>query len=475
MNQFNKKGMTLIEVILSITLLGIIAISILPMSMYSVKYAKWDSIKLNALNLANSQIEWLKSYDYEKLGLNKPGYDPKGEIEEDKYMNEHEIVEIEGVEYRLYTNIYWVGRKSTTGEPVPDALKGIDVIVEAKDLYSGKTKRYSVLETMVTREGEREPKEPGQLTVYTFFRDANTPVDGVKVQLDNGKIAYSNMEGEAFFANLSAKEYTVKPISWRGKGEDIIAKPKDVNNSKSQWIYEETVEVKDWGKSGEEIIYPEITFYIDFPGYIKFPENSNYPNFEISIVPKIDPPEGMSSDDYLKIATTIEELKNLKFWRLWEYEYEIWHDEGDNKDTYFLVDEYGTIWDGKFKLSDIYKPTYEKLELGFGLIEEGAFKWEEGKITEINIYFTSSIIDIESMEFSINDQEEIIIAEKGDDGNILTQEGKKVTITFTNPIEIESDELTFEIVKINENPNMRLVKNEEGKCTAILTLENNED
>ena len=123
MNQFNKKGMTLIEVILSITLLGIIAISILPMSMYSVKYAKWDSIKLNALNLANSQIEWLKSYDYEKLGLNKLGYDPKGEIEEDKYMNEYEIVEIEGVEYRVYTNIYWVGRKSTTGEPSLMLLK----------------------------------------------------------------------------------------------------------------------------------------------------------------------------------------------------------------------------------------------------------------------------------------------------------------------------------------------------------------
>ncbi len=475
MNQFNKKGMTLIEVILSITLLGIIAISILPMSMYSVKYAKWNSIKLNALNLANSQIEWLKSYDYEKLGLNKLGYDPKGEIEEDKYMNEHEIVEIEGVEYRVYTNIYWVGRKSTTGEPIPDALKGIDVIVEAKDLYSGNTKRYSILETMVTREGEREPKEPGQLTVYTFFRDANTPIDGVKVQLDNGKIVYSNMEGEVFFANLNAKEYTVKPISWIGKGEDIIAKPKDVNNSKSQWIYEETVEVKDWKKSGGEFIYPEVNFYIDFPGYIKFPENSNYPNFKISIGPKIEPPEGISSDDYLKIATTIEELKNLKFWRLWPYEYEICPGEGDNKDTYFLVDEYGTIWDGTFKLSDIYKPTYEKLELGFGLIEEGTFKWAEGKITEINIYFTSSIIDIESMEFSINDQEEIITAEKGDDGNILTQEGKKVTITFTNSIEIESDELTFEIVKINENHNMRLVKNEEGKCTTTLTLIENED
>lgn len=475
MNQFNKKGMTLIEVILSITLLGIIAISILPMSMYSVKFAKWDSIKLNALNLANSQIEWLKSYDYEKLGLNKPDYDPKGEIEEDKYMNEHEIVEIEGVEYRLYTNIYWVGRKSTTGEPVPDALKGIDVIVEAKDLYSGNTKRYSVLETMVTREGEREPKEPGQLTVYTFFRDANTPVDGVKVQLDNGKITYSNMEGKAFFANLSAREYIVKPISWIRKGEDIIAKPKDVNNSKSQWIYEETVEVRDWGKSGEEITYPEISFFIDFPGYIKFPENSNYPNFKISIGPKIDPPEGVSSDDYLKIATTIENIGNLKFWRLWEYEYEICHGEEDNKDTYFLVDKDGTIWDGKFKLLDIYEPTYKELELGFGLIEEGTFKCEEGKITEINIYFTSSIIDIESMAFSINGQEEIIVAEKGDDENILTQEDKKVTITFTNPIEIESDKLIFEIVEIKESHNMRLVKNEEDKCTAILTLENNED
>lgn len=443
MNIFNKKGFTLIEVIVSITLLGIIAMFILPMSMYGVKFSKWNNIKLNALNLAHTQIEWLKTYDYEKLGLNKLGYEPYGDIDEYKYMNEQEEILIENVEYKMYTNIYWVDSESTTGEPVPDALKGIDVIVEAKDLYSGKIKRYSVLETIVTREGERNPSEPGQLTVYTYFRDMNTIANRVEVKLNNGLRAYSNIKGKALFANLNARKYIVKPLTWKGK--EIIAQPNSVDDLGLKWIYEEIVEIKDWKeKDKEEFIYPELSFYIDFPGYIVLSGNNNYPNAEVIIGPSTDsynPPEGIPSD-YLFLTTTIGQLEDFKFWRLWEYEYEIKYGE----DIYFLVDkDKGSTWDKTFKTSNIEEPTYEKLELGFGLVENGTFKLSAGKIEKINLKFTSKIENIYDMEFTVNGQ-------SIDKGNYnLKQNNNNITVEFDSSLNaiVNNNEIDFEITNGN--------------------------
>lgn len=443
MNVFNKKGFTLIEVIVSITLLGIIAMFILPMSMYGVKFSKWNNIKLNALNLAHTQIEWLKTYDYEKLGLNKLGYEPYGDIDEYKYMNEQEEIVIENVEYKMYTNIYWVDSESTTGEPVPDALKGIDVIVEAKDLYCGKTKEYSILGTMVTKEHERDISEPGQLIVYTYFRDMNTLVNRVEVKLNNGIRAYSNKEGKAFFANLTAAEYSVEPLTWKGK--EIIAQPNSVDDLGLKWIYEEIVEVKDWKqRDNENFTYPEVDFYIDFPGYIVLSENNNYPNAEVSIGPSTDtytPPEGTPSD-YLFLTMDMEQLGYSKFWRLWEYEYEIKYGE----DIYFLIDkENGNTWDKTFETPNIEEPTYEELELGFGLVENGIFKFKYNKIKEINIEFTSKIENIDDMEFTLNDH----TIDKG--SYVIEQSGNKVKIRFnSNPnIAINDNKINFEITNGN--------------------------
>ena len=137
MGKQHSKGFTLIEVVVSITLLAIIALFMLPMSIYAVQFAKWNNIKLTAMNLAYSQVEWLKTLEYKDLGLDSVGYSPKGIVKEDLYLNESDTnpKTIEGIEYSSLTNIYWESAESTTGDFLANATKKVDVIVRAKDPF----------------------------------------------------------------------------------------------------------------------------------------------------------------------------------------------------------------------------------------------------------------------------------------------------------------------------------------------------
>ncbi|HOE57799.1 MAG TPA: type II secretion system protein, partial [Bacillota bacterium] len=121
-----NKGSALVEIIVSIALLGIIALFLLPVSIYSVQYSKWNNIKLTAMNLAYTQLEWLKTLDYNTdLGLDETGYSPKGTVKQNLYLNESgsNPKTIEGIEYRLLTSIYWQSATAHTGDFVANATK----------------------------------------------------------------------------------------------------------------------------------------------------------------------------------------------------------------------------------------------------------------------------------------------------------------------------------------------------------------
>lgn len=438
MKLFNKKAFTLIEIIISIALLGIIAIFILPMSMYGVKYSKWNNIKLNALNLAHTQIEWIKTYDYDELD----------NIDGGKYLNEENTVRIDNIEYKVFTNIYWIEDISITGEPVLDANRGVDVVVRAKDLFSGKEKEYSILRTLITRESEKDVSEPG-LKVITYLRDNENLADRVKVKLNTGEIIQSNLDGRAIFAGLDEASYTAEPISW--KGNEIMGKPLAIDNTRiPKWIYSKEATLDKWtSDKGQEFHYPEISFIIDLPGYINLPENNNYPkNVSIKIGPNEDsynPPEG-EANDHLFLNTKLTELEGLKFWRLWKYEYNIKNGE---EEYFFINREEGNLWDGTFKANDLNKASYENLELGFALKnneeEYGEFVLESGKIKEIKIKFTSEIINIEDIQFTLNDipiENKEYKTHKDEDNN------KDLIIEFSPGLDIIGlgDEMDFEII-----------------------------
>ncbi|WIV11018.1 type II secretion system protein [Proteiniborus sp. MB09-C3] len=466
MRKNKTKGFTLIEVIFSIVLLGIISVFIIPMSIYSVKYAKWNNIRLNALNLAYTQVEWLKTLDYDDLGLDISGYSPRGIVKDDYYMNDNDSVTIKGVKYHVTTGVYWEGSESSTGEPVPQATKKVDVVVEAKDVFTGEIKEYSVLGTLISREGERIPTLPGQVKVSATLRGANEGVKNVMIGLGQSTLysTFANTDGGgiALIGNLMNGAYKVQPIKW--SYFEIMVMPNGVNAASSDWKLDKEVIVPKWDKNNKPK-YPEINFYIDLPGYIALPVDNKYPKAaKVEIKPTGEsyiPSEG-ESEEHMLLEVSIEELISIKFWRLWNYEYTIENGE----DRYFFTrSETGYLWDGKFDIDDLNKATTEKLDIVFALDENSVYKKTNNKLTEIIINFTSQVNNIELMEFTLND--ELIDKSYYTITQIISGKNNAFKITLDGSKNFTEDIINFEIINpdcLINSYGMRLSK-DLNKCT----------
>ncbi len=400
MGEQHNKGFTLVEIIVSIALLAIIALFMLPMSMYSVQYSKWNNIKLTAMNLAYTQVEWLKTLDYNTaLGLDSTGYSPKGTVKENLYLNEpgSNPKRIQGVEYSLLTSIYWESAESSTGEFVANAIKKADVTVKARDPISGTERSYSVIGTLIAFEGERTLSSYVPLKIRTVTgEDFTNPAKNVKIvvnNLSNTMVSWSRTDekGEAFFTELANAKYYVFPQEW--EAGDMVARPTGtkgpVNNE--DWVYQVQVEVKATTED-----YLEQIFYVDYPAYIKlkgYPEalmNSTY----VKLDPIYDPPEGDTG--VYDLDTSLTGLLSKKLWRTWDYEHSLTN--GTNS-YYFVEPESGNLWNGSFDYKE-GEVTNKELKLAYGL-KEGSFKNEaDGRVT-LTVEFTSEISGIDTMAFSL--------------------------------------------------------------------------
>lgn len=472
-----KKGFTLIEVVLSIMLLGIISISILPMSIYAVKYTKWNNIRLTALNLAYSQVEWLKTLDYKDLGLNISGYSPKGKVEPNNYMENSYPVEINGVKYKLYTSIYWENAISSTGEPVPQAIKKIDVTVEANDLNSGGIKEYAVLGTLVTMEGEREYSEPGHIIAKVYLRSVNSEIKNVKIGLGQSQVytEYTNTDekGEALFGNLNYGEYKIEPISW--KYDYLMTMPNGIekdNKGIEKWRSSKSVIVPKWDKNKiDEVVYPTESFLIDLPGSLNIIKNEKYPmDILISIKPTGEsyiPSEG-ESPNHMLLTATIKDINNIKFWRLWNYEYVV----TKNEEKYLFVDNStNKLWDGRFDTSNLSSQSNIDLFLAFALDEEGTFTKETdypSRIKEIIIGFTSSVINHQDIEFQLNNN--LISNDLYSITPVQNKNNTKFRITFNQPIDNYSDNIELKIINSKEILNNYGMYLSQDKNISILNI-----
>ncbi|MFA7412196.1 MAG: prepilin-type N-terminal cleavage/methylation domain-containing protein [Tissierellaceae bacterium] len=444
-----RKGMTFIEVLVSILLLGIISISILPMVTYSVKFTKWNNIRLNALNLAYTQVEWIKSLDFDKIGIDIEGYSPFGIVDQDKYMDrEHEPV-IADTRYSIFTNIYWQGETSTTGEPVPQAIKKVDVTVEAMDLSSGKQKEYAVLGTLITREGERVFSEPGSVEIFVYMRSPNNPEKSIKVGMGLNKtlshFTNTDDDGRALFAGYSQGTYYVEPLSLKNK--EIVVLPDGVEgqSGSQNWRAYRQISIPKWNKDNPPT-YPSESFLVDFPGYIEVLDISNdAKNFEIVIKPTGDsymPNEGEDAD-HMSLKLKLKDIQGIKFWRMWKYEYHI----KDNDNIYFLEgEENQEIWDGVFSLYDLDKPSLEKMKLVFAITELDYQINEDGGIESITLGFSSGLGIQNDLRFEINGEE----PSRDSYGFSTTNSNKTLKIEFYEPHMFNSEELLLEIVNYQE-------------------------
>lgn len=456
MGKQHSKGFTLIEIVVSITLLAIIALFMLPMSIYALQFAKWNNIKLTAMNLAYSQVEWLKTLEYKDLGLDSVGYSPNGIVKEDLYLNESDTnpKTIEGIEYSSLTNIYWESAESTTGDFVANATKKVDVIVKARDPFSGVTKTYSVMGSLIAFEGERIPSDNVPLKIRAITgEDFTEPAKNVKimVNLGNSMAAWGRTddEGKVFFTELTKNiEYNVFPSEW-GKSKFMMTRPNGSSGStqNEKWDYIKPIKIVD------DMV--EHIFFVDYPGYITL---SNYDGIMDDTIVRLNPtnavpPEGETWD--LDIYTNLTNLANRMIWRAWDYEYSIIRkiDETYEDKYYFVEKDSGNLWKGKFqyKNDDI---TNLDLELAFGL-EEGSFIKNDGTITAI-IEFTSQITSIEGITFIIFQDENLM--DCTDISIIELVAGRKYSITFSTTDEITKDKLKFVI----DNPFLETLTNIHG-------------
>lgn len=446
-----RKGMTLIEVVISIMILGMISISILPIAAHAMKFAKWNNIKLNALNLAYSQVEWLKTLNYEELGLNIKDYSPGGKVRPEGYMDQTEPVNIDGVQYNIYTGIYWEKATSSMGD-VAQAMKKVDVTVEATDINTGVMKEYAVLGTLITREGERNFTNPNHIIANVYLRNSNNPVKNARVELVSSKgNIYTNTDekGEAMFGNLDSGGYYIEPTKW--KYNSLMLMPKGVDGINKKWKTNEEIIISEQDATESRNVY----FMIDLPAYIKIRDINIYhedikgANFIIKPTSKsYTPPGDGENDEYnMELVTTITNINNTKFWRLWSYDYEIITKDGR---TFYLEDiKSNKIWDGKFDMSNLNQESVVEINLRFGLEGGKLVRNSDGSV-EITLDFSSNIENYEDISFAINNEE---ISKDEGLVTITKVNNNQITIIIDQTIGVDSGDIEFAITNYHSITN----------------------
>ncbi len=212
----NQAGLTLVEIIISMFILSIIITSFSGVLVYATRVSKDNRVKTAAINLANEEIEKIRSMKFADIG-NKYG-DPPGDIPTEREET------VDGIAYKVSTLINWEeqGEWTAAGNMEWD-YKSVRVTVSPVGMNSNPN-LAKMIETYVTRDSTQPAITGGNLRIG-LVRGWNTdpankvPVSGVKVNLYRGaalsRIVYTTSEGVARFTDLDDGNYkvTVDPSS----------------------------------------------------------------------------------------------------------------------------------------------------------------------------------------------------------------------------------------------------------------------
>lgn len=213
-------GFTLLEVLISMFILSIVVTSASVAFVYSTKQSNNNELRMNALNIANETVEYIRALPFSEVGTKyvRPdgvviSGDPPGEIlqEETKQLN--------GVDYLVKVSINWE-------EEADWDLSGT-AEWDYKSVYVSVTPQGSsdyhnleqTIETYFTRDFS-QPALPGSnirirsVKGWKLPGDSTQVIQGVNVLLASGPSAVrfvnTSSKGIASFINLVPGNYTVE-------------------------------------------------------------------------------------------------------------------------------------------------------------------------------------------------------------------------------------------------------------------------
>lgn len=169
----NERGMTLMEVLVSLIIMGLIISVFVPLSIMIAKNMRDNKARISASQIAAAVIEKeIAATTPENYSGRATGYTVTQEI-----MN--------GISFTVETDIEWkndpADDDASGNDPMPFDYKTIQVTVSAPGAFSGKVTRFADYRSFITREGGEDPFAGIEVTVERGWD--KSPVKGAVVTI----------------------------------------------------------------------------------------------------------------------------------------------------------------------------------------------------------------------------------------------------------------------------------------------------
>lgn len=205
----DKKGFTLAEVLVAISLLSIFVAALTGLLFVSAQTMMLNRARVIATNLANQEIEKIRSLRFEDVGIqgelgDDPGETPYGTITPAEANRTEEVGRL-GFNVRI--GIVWVDDSSDGLAPddaIPLDYRRVTVTVSWLGSVGA---RPVVMSTDITRKGAEMGSGLGRINVSVKDPDGN-PVDDVTVNISGPTNVSGTIDGQGSF-NVAPSTYNV--------------------------------------------------------------------------------------------------------------------------------------------------------------------------------------------------------------------------------------------------------------------------
>lgn len=239
----NERGMTLIEVLVSLLILGLLVSVLVPLSIMIAKNMRDNRARLTASQIAAAVIEKeIAATTSENYSTRPTGYTVSQET-------------VNGITFTVETDIEWKNDPADDDElgndPMPFDYKTIQVTVSAPGAFSGKVTKFADYRSFITREGGEDPFAGIEVTVQRGWD--KSPVQGARITLTPvaGGVSYT--------LSTDDKGKALQPLEFTRETEDykvavmetpsliMLPDPEDENTvTATQWFTQKiTIEVEN--------------------------------------------------------------------------------------------------------------------------------------------------------------------------------------------------------------------------------------